>query len=151
MANLPEDVRNSVKKVLGSDYDQYEKKLWNMCNRLSKKYDDEIGNLYKVILYEKMGQLLSGDKDLQERIFKDIKEDIVLWESCVYDNYRKSQEKYTTQIIEGIKVEKGAFTCRNKKCKSEECFTWQVQIRSIDEPATTFVRCSICNTQYKFG
>lgn len=35
--------------------------------------------------------------------------------------------------------------CRQKKCRYRH-----VQIRSADEPKTTFVRCMICNYKWKF-
>jgi hypothetical protein len=35
------------------------------------------------------------------------------------------------------------------KCKGNDCFYFQMQTRSADEPMTTFVTCANCNNKWK--
>lgn len=37
-----------------------------------------------------------------------------------------------------------------KKCGERKAFVWQAQLRSIDEPMTTFIRCFKCDNTIKF-
>lgn len=41
------------------------------------------------------------------------------------------------------------YTCR--KCRSKKCSYYQMQIRSSDEPATTYVTCLDCGARMKFN
>ena len=49
--------------------------------------------------------------------------------------------------IKEEKVEEGMFTCN--RCKSKKTTYYQMQIRSADEPMTTFVTCTNCNLRWK--
>jgi transcription elongation factor S-II len=41
------------------------------------------------------------------------------------------------------------FTCR--KCFSKQCSYYQQQVRSSDEPMTTYVQCCVCGFRWKFN
>jgi len=119
--------------------DQYEELIF-------KKSTDDT---YFSYVYEKIGELKEAP-ELKERILNDIETYKRGWDSCLYDKYRTNQTREISKIVEGIKVEKGEFPCRNKNCRSKECYFYEQQTRSADEPATVFVVCTKCNTRYKF-
>ncbi|KAI9833056.1 MAG: hypothetical protein M1819_003889 [Sarea resinae] len=39
--------------------------------------------------------------------------------------------------------------CANSSCEGDRAFFYQVQIRSADEPMTTFYKCTTCATRWK--
>lgn len=53
-------------------------------------------------------------------------------------------KKYITKQEE---VADGMFTCN--RCKSKKTVYYQMQTRSADEPMTTYVTCTNCNTKWK--
>ena len=53
------------------------------------------------------------------------------------------KNKYTPKI----EASTDNFTCG--KCKSKECSYYQLQLRSADEPMTTFVTCLNCGQRWK--
>jgi DNA-directed RNA polymerase III subunit RPC11 len=46
-------------------------------------------------------------------------------------------------------VAKTDATCPNSNCTSKMAYFRQMQIRSADEPMTTFYRCTECESQWK--
>jgi len=50
-------------------------------------------------------------------------------------------------VIQPEKLEDGMFRCN--KCKSMKTVYYQMQTRSADEPMTTYVTCTNCNTRWK--
>jgi len=49
----------------------------------------------------------------------------------------------TTEQMATVKI----FKCR--KCGESKCYTYQLQIASIDEPMTTFINCKVCGNSWK--
>ena len=128
----------------------FEARIWKMCNRLSENYIEDASDIYRKYAFEKVGCLIStsNHKD-QIKVLHDIKKCVLNWDSCNYDEFRRRKDH--DQHAEGIKVEKGEFRCRNKDCKSNECYFYQQQDRSGDEGATTYVVCTKCSTRYRFN
>ncbi|KAK5135437.1 hypothetical protein LTR08_005225 [Meristemomyces frigidus] len=46
-------------------------------------------------------------------------------------------------------VDKTETRCKSDSCDSTSAYFRQVQIRSADEPMTTFYRCTECNTDWR--
>ena len=148
--------RKSILKTLKTRFDnktstKYEKLIWDMCTDLSNEYEESVEDIYKKYAYEKVGCIFTSDKNQLEKTLKDIQNSILDWDSCSYNDFRKRLEEDNSKITEGIKIEKGEYKCRNKNCKSNECYFYQVQTRSADEGATTFVVCTKCSTRYRFN
>ena len=71
--------------------------------------------------------------------------------------YLEAIEKYERHLFVGymtemkkkeIEEKKGLFKCY--KCKSERTSYYQMQLKSADEPMSTFVRCLECGNRWKF-
>ena len=125
-----------------------EKKIYDFCIRLSNSEDIE--EIYTKIAYEKIGEILEN-KDKYKDIIKDLEKDISGWDSIIYKPYRDDILKENSEQVEGIKVQKGAFKCKNRKCNSDETYYYQSQTRSSDEGSTTRVVCTKCGTRYAFN
>lgn len=65
------------------------------------------------------------------------------------ENWAKIIEKKNNLEKQENKVEySSVYKCM--KCGNNKCTVRQVQLRSADEPMTTFVKCSVCTKTYKF-
>ena len=73
-------------------------------------------------------------------------------------HYEMFPEKWKTMLIVKSEKDKGkfetnieastdTFTCR--KCRGNKTTYYQLQIRSADEPATTFINCIDCGNKWK--
>lgn len=65
------------------------------------------------------------------------------WADLIAQKIIKDKNKFETNI----EAATDTFTCR--KCKSKKCTYYQVQIRSADEPMTTFITCLECGNRWK--
>jgi len=148
-------VRALESKLKTKTAKNYEKQIYRMCERIVADDETEemsVEELYPNVAYEKVGHLLiCQDRLEREQILADIKNGDIGFDSHPYEVFRQKQKDVCSFTAQGPKVEKGEFPCRNPKCKSKECFFYQVQTRGLDEPATTFVTCTKCKTRYKFG
>lgn len=132
--------------------EMYENNIYQMCKNLSEDYVESVDEIYRKYAYEKVGELLSISEETKiQSICEDLSNGVLDWDSCVYAEYREKLEKENTQIAQGIKVEKGEFTCKNRNCRSKECYYYQSQDRSSDEGMTTHVICTKCGTRFKFN
>ena len=64
------------------------------------------------------------------------------WNALLEEKRKRDQSIYNKE-----EVEEGDFKC--KKCGSKKCKWYQMQTRSADEPMTTFVQCTECQTRWK--
>lgn len=72
---------------------------------------------------------------------------IDVWDSSCFKEYENIESHEINLLTNDIQLEKGEFPC--KYCKSQECFTFQLQTRSIDEGATTFCLCTKCKRRFR--
>ena len=141
--------KNALITKFKSNAPEYEKLIFEMCCRLALKYEESAEEIYGKYAYEKVGELLTSEDT--KSILDDLKKNVLDWESCVYKDFRERQISYNAQIAEGVRVEKGEFPCRNKDCKSRECYYYQSQDRSSDEGMSTYGVCTKCGTRYRFN
>lgn len=139
-----EDIGFSTKKAKS-----FEKKIWTLANKIKEEYEDSFNDVYRFIAYEKVGCLATIDDP--KKVEKDIINGRTSWNSSNYSNLREKRKFNNTFLTEGVKIEEGEFTCRNKNCKSTKCYFYQQQDRSGDEGMTTYVVCSKCSTRYRFN
>ena len=65
------------------------------------------------------------------------------WQSMIALKILRDKNKYETNMAAATDT----FTCR--KCHSNKCTYYQQQVRSADEPMTTFVSCIDCGCRWK--
>jgi transcription elongation factor S-II len=65
------------------------------------------------------------------------------WQELIDKKIIKDKNKFESNL----EASTDTFTCR--KCKSNKCTFYQQQIRSADEPMTTFVQCLDCGNRWK--
>jgi transcription elongation factor S-II len=65
------------------------------------------------------------------------------WKELLIQKSIKDKNKFE----KNIEAATDTFTCR--KCKKNKCTYYQMQIRSSDEPMTTFITCLECDHKWK--
>ena len=65
------------------------------------------------------------------------------WQAMIALKILRDKNKYETNMAAATDT----FTCR--KCHSNKCTYYQQQVRSADEPMTTFVSCIDCGCRWK--
>lgn len=128
--------------------------VYNYCNTLA--VNDDVPYLLDSIIETKINELLelfSSSTYLKNLIkTKQIKpEDI-----CNLKQEELNPEKYKS-IIERRELEmlkkhnkKTTDVYQCKKCGERKCSVEQRQVRSSDEPMTTFVECVVCGNKFSF-
>ncbi|KAF2456006.1 hypothetical protein BDY21DRAFT_65688 [Lineolata rhizophorae] len=70
-----------------------------------------------------------------------------------YAERKVMPRKEVEDIMGGAKawenVDKTHVQCPNDRCNGGEAFFFQVQIRSADEPMTSFYKCTTCGKQWR--
>ena len=66
-----------------------------------------------------------------------------IWESMIQAKIKRDKHKFDTNVEAATDV----FKCR--RCKSNKTTYYQQQIRSADEPMTTFITCLDCGNRWK--
>jgi len=65
------------------------------------------------------------------------------WDELITAKSKRDQNLFETNL----EAATDTFTCR--KCKSNKCTYMQLQLRSADEPMTTFVTCLSCGNRWR--
>jgi transcription elongation factor S-II len=65
------------------------------------------------------------------------------WDELITIKTKRDQNKFENNL----EAATDTFTCR--KCKSNKCTYMQLQLRSADEPMTTFVTCLSCGNRWR--
>lgn len=65
------------------------------------------------------------------------------WDELITAKSKRDKNKFETNL----EAATDTFTCR--KCKSKKCTYMQLQLRSADEPMTTFVTCLSCGNRWR--
>ena len=65
------------------------------------------------------------------------------WNELITAKTKRDMNKFETNL----EAATDTFTCR--KCKSNKCTYMQLQLRSADEPMTTFVTCLSCGNRWR--
>lgn len=148
--------RKSIRKTLTSntkftkkEVNNIEIAIYGLCEKLTKEANDPIDELYTKFSYEKVGEIISFPDKINE-ILANIGDRIIGYESTVYEEFKMNERDCLSERAEGVKMAKGEFKCRDRKCGALECFYYQEQKRSCDEPPTTFVICTKCGCRYSF-
>ena len=111
-----------------------------------KEKDEDYDYVYKKILYQIIGDIIRG-KDLKTLV-KDIKKEMVCWNHPTFTDIKNKIDEHDEFIINPFEVEEGVTIC---KCGSVRVFTYSKQVRSCDEPMTTFAQCVKCKATWTYS
>lgn len=126
-----------------SEYIKTEKNLLIINNIIYNNSDDEC--MYKNMIFQTWNELHNGVKIKDLNILKE-KYD---WTHSIYEHYAKIMEEQNSFIEKPFEVEEGVVTC--KSCNSNKVFTFSKQVRSADEPMTTFATCANCSKRWSYS
>jgi DNA-directed RNA polymerase subunit M/transcription elongation factor TFIIS len=70
------------------------------------------------------------------------------WNNPVFAEFVDQEKKNIMNLFRPIEVEEGIYTCPS--CKGKKTHHFSRQMRSSDEPATTFITCANKECQYKW-
>ena len=65
------------------------------------------------------------------------------WDKLIAEKIKRDKNKFE------INIEAATDTFKCRKCHSRKCTYYQAQLRSADEPMTTFVSCLDCGTRWR--
>ena len=129
----------ALKTVL--KHEQNAKILEKYIHKVSAKNDE-----YEII-YQTVGDII---KNINIKIIlENIKKEIVGWKHPTFKQISERIEEHDEFIINPFEVEEGVTEC--KKCGSKRVFTYTKQVRSSDEPMTTFARCVKCKSNWTYS
>jgi len=133
---------------------EIEKSIYNFSNEylelnnsppflLDKIYNDKSDDIINILINNKnIKKLINKEIISPEKIAYMKNEDLLP------EKYKNIIDKNNMQKKD-VSTKKSAFKC--KKCTSQEVDISQVQIRSGDEPPSTFITCKKCGHKYKIG
>lgn len=109
--------------------------------------EEEQQSEYNYILFQIVGDIIKGKK-LRD-IVKNVKKSMIGWNHEDFNNIKYLIEEQDEFIINPFEVEEGVTKCN--KCGSERVFTYSKQVRSADEPMSTFAKCVKCKQQWTYS
>lgn len=109
--------------------------------------EDNQQSEYNYILFQVIGDIIKGKK-LRD-IVKNVKKSMIGWNHEDFNNIKYLIEEQDEFIINPFEVEEGVTKCN--KCGSERVFTYSKQVRSADEPMSTFAKCVKCKQQWTYS
>jgi DNA-directed RNA polymerase subunit M/transcription elongation factor TFIIS len=105
--------------------------------------DDES---YKRIIFQTIGDIIN--KDTLSDILSRIKNGNTGWTHPVFADVKKQIDEQDDFIKHPFEVEEGVIEC---KCGSKRVFSYSKQVRSADEPMSTFAHCVKCNKKWTYS
>lgn len=95
-------------------------------------------------------QLFEGSLSPEEFAGKDVSEFEVDFKKKIEQSQEWTCQAFRSDFyLKNTEYKEGEITCH--KCKNRKVYTTQKQIRSADEPMTTFCLCVSCNHTWKMG
>ena len=70
------------------------------------------------------------------------------WNHIHFDGHYQQERKNIINLTKPLEVVEGLYTC--PQCKSKKTHSYSRQVRSADEPATTFISCVNRDCQFKW-
>jgi DNA-directed RNA polymerase subunit M/transcription elongation factor TFIIS len=116
--------------------------------------EEYIEEIYKHNLYQIIGDILDGNK--LSNMVSDIKNSKLGWNHFAFKDMQNMLEEQNDFIENPFAVEEGVLECKSRDkdgvlCGSKRVFSYQRQVRSADEPMTTFASCCKCGTKWQYS
>ena len=131
-----------------------EKHIYDFSCKEAKINNKDIEQIYKLNIFQTVGDIMNGEK-LKELI-ENIKNGNLGWSHPAFKHMQNMIDEQNDFIENPFAVEEGVLECkaRNKDgivCGSKRVFSYQRQVRSADEPMTTFASCCQCGTKWQYS
>ena len=97
-------------------------------------------------MYQVIGDILKGN-GLND-IIKLIKDGKFGWDHNCFNEQRMKLEEQNDFIENPFEIEEGVIECR---CGNKKVFSYSKQVRSSDEPMTTYAHCPICDSKWTYS
>jgi len=101
-------------------------------------------NEYNRIIFQVVGDIIEGTK--LKVILQNLKNKFVSWEHTSFHEIKNLLIEHDEFIVTPFEVSEGVLEC---KCGSKRTFSFGKQVRSSDEPMSTFVECMACGTKWR--
>ena len=157
------NIKNKLNDIIGNAKmaTNMEKGIFNYSLKESnnKKVVKKWDNPYFVQIYMDRTRSIMYNLNNNDVLLEQLKNDTIKAQDIAFmTHYEMSPEKWKTMLMVKSEKDKGkfetnieastdTFTCR--KCKGNKTTYYQLQIRSADEPATTFINCIDCGNKWK--
>jgi transcription elongation factor S-II len=130
-----------------------EKHIYEMSCKEGKIKED-IEQIYKLNIFQTIGDIMKGQK-LKELI-ENIKNGNLGWSHPAFKHMQNMIDEQNDFIENPFAVEEGVLECKARDkngivCGSKRVFSYQRQVRSADEPMTTFASCCQCGTKWQYS
>jgi DNA-directed RNA polymerase subunit M/transcription elongation factor TFIIS len=130
-----------------------EKHIYEMSCK-EGKINEDIEQIYKLNIFQTIGDIMNGKK-LKELI-ENIKNGNLGWRHSSFKQMQNMLDEQNDFIENPFAVEEGVLECKARDkngivCGSKRVFSYQRQVRSADEPMTTFASCCQCGTKWQYS
>jgi transcription elongation factor S-II len=157
------NIKNKLNDIIGNAKmaSNMEKGIFNysLKEAKNKKVVKKWDNPCFVQIYMDRTRSIMYNLNKNSGLLEQLKNDTIKAQDIAFmTHYEMSPEKWKTMLMVKSEKDKGkfetnieastdTFTCR--KCKGNKTTYYQLQIRSADEPATTFINCIDCGNKWK--
>ena len=97
-------------------------------------------------IYQAVGDVINGKPSA--KILADLKAGKRGWRHPDFERITLVVKERDDFIVTPFEVEEGVLTC---KCGSKRTYSYQRQIRSLDEPTSTFAQCVVCKRTWIYS
>lgn len=130
-----------------------EKHIYDMSCK-ETKINEDIEQIYKLHMFQTIGDIMKGQK-LKE-VIENIKNGNLGWSHPAFKHMQNMIDEQNDFIENPFAVEEGVLECKARDkngivCGSKRVFSYQRQVRSADEPMTTFASCCQCGTKWQYS
>jgi len=116
--------------------------------------EEDVEICYKLNILQTVGDVANGEK--LKDILGNIKSGKLGWSHNSFKQMHNMLDEQNDFIENPFAVEEGVLECKardkeGKVCGSKRVFSYQRQVRSADEPMTTFASCCQCGTKWQYS
>jgi|694.fasta_scaffold61936_3 DNA-directed RNA polymerase subunit M/transcription elongation factor TFIIS len=150
-----EEGKNALSTILKQEQNIriIEKHIYDTSKKecVDEEYIEEI---YRQNLYQTIGDILDGNK--LSNMVLEIKNSRLGWNHFTFKDMQNMLDEQNDFIENPFAVEEGVLECKSRDkdgvlCGSKRVFSYQRQVRSADEPMTTFASCCKCGTKWQYS
>lgn len=142
--------KNALKIVFNKEQNinTIEKNIYDVSMNNLKKYEN-LEDVYLFNIYQLINDILNNDNNINhQELLKNIKKGNIYWRHEFLNEFIKKEIEQENFLIKPFEIEEGVLQC---KCGSKKVFSYQKQVRSLDEPASTFATCTSCGSKWVYS